>query len=38
MRVPQKAGTLERVINHDKEAFKTAWDFLAESSVDEEDD
>ena len=29
---------MERVIKHDKEAFKTAWDFLAESSDDEEDD
>ena len=38
VRVRQKAGTLEREVNYDEESFKTAWDFLASSSDDEEDD
>ena len=34
----QRAGTLERVVKHDQEAFTKAWDYLAKSPNDDEDD
>ncbi|CAN0304317.1 unnamed protein product [Laminaria digitata] len=34
----QRAGTLERVVKYDQEAFSKAWDYLASSSSDAEDD
>ena len=30
MRKRQREGTLERVVKYDVEAFKTAWDYLAD--------
>ena len=35
VRVPQMAGTLERVVKYDAVAFQKAWDFMASS--DDED-
>ena len=34
----QKAGTLERVVKYDQEAFTKAWDYLAAPTSDGEDD
>ena len=34
----QRAGTLERVVKYDQEAFTKAWDYLASSPSDGEDD
>ena len=34
----QKAGTLERVVKCDQEAFTKAWDYLAAPTSDGEDD
>ena len=34
----QKAGTLERVIKYDQEAFTKAWDYLAAPTIDGGDD
>ena len=34
----QGAGTLERVVKYDQEAFTKAWDYLAKSPSDGEDD
>ena len=34
----QRAGTLERVLKYDQEAFTKAWDYLAKSPSDDEDD
>ena len=34
----QEAGTLERVVKYDQEAFTKAWDYLAKSPSDDEDD
>ena len=31
LRVRQRAGTLERVVKYDEDAFRTAWDCLASS-------
>ena len=33
-----RAGTLERVVKYDQEAFSKAWDYLASSPSDGEDD
>ena len=33
----QRAGTLERVVKYDKEAFTKAWNYLASSSSDGDD-
>ena len=30
MRKRQREGTLERVVKYDVDAFKTAWDYLAD--------
>ena len=38
VRKRQRAGTLERVVKYDKEAFERAWEFLASSSSDGEND
>ena len=38
VRKRQKAGTLARVVKYDKEAYERAWEFLASSSSDGEDD
>ena len=35
---PQRAGTLERVVKYDQEAFAKAWDYLPSSSSDGEDE
>ena len=34
----QRAGTLERVVKYDQEAFTKAWDYLAKSPSDDEAD
>ena len=34
----QRAGTLERVVKYDQEAFTKAWDYLTKSPSDDEDD
>lgn len=34
----QTAGTLEREVKYDQEAFKKAWDYLAASPSDSEED
>ena len=34
----QKAGTLERVVKYDQEAFTKVWDYLAGPTSDDEDD
>ena len=34
----QKAGTLEKVVKNDQEAFTKAWDYLAAPTSDGEDD
>ena len=34
----QRAGTLERQVKYDREAFKKAWDYLAASPSDSEED
>ena len=34
----QKAGTLERVVEYDKKAFAEAWDYMAKSDSEGEDD
>ena len=31
VRVRQRAGTLERVVKYDVDAFKAAWDFLSDA-------
>ena len=33
----QRAGTLERVVKYDQEAFSEVWDYLASSSSDADD-
>ena len=38
MTARQKAGTLERVVKYDQEAFTKAWDYLAAPTSDGEDD
>ena len=38
MRKRQRAGTLERVVKYEQEAFSKAWDYLASSPSDGEDD
>ena len=34
----QRKGTLERQVKYDQEAFKKAWDYLAASPSDSEED
>ena len=34
----QRAGTLEREVKHDQEAFTKAWDYLTASSIDSGED
>ena len=34
----QRAGTLERIVKYDQEAFTKAWDYLTKSPSDDEDD
>ena len=34
----QRAGTLERVIKYDQEALSKAWDYLAKSPSDDEEE
>ena len=38
VRAMQRAGTLERVVRNDGEAFEKCWDYLASSSGDSEDE